>query len=99
VDEERLRSDFLLCLSQSFNLSFNSCFPTSQNIDALLQNALAQGRNLAINGGIYSEASSGVLLAQAAMLGSALESKVGDLGSKPAEAAGASTAAQSAETK
>jgi len=99
VDAQQLHDGLLECLSQSFNVSFNASFPTSQNIEALLSSAVQQGRNMAINSGAYSDASTELLLAQAVLLGSALSSKVGDLVSKPAEQAGASTAAPAAEQK
>lgn len=89
IDESLLAAEFLECLNQSFNLSFNSSFPTSQNIEALLSSAVSQARNLAINSGVYSEASTEALLAQAVLLGNALSGKVGDLGSKPADASAA----------
>lgn len=83
IDEKKLNSDLLLCITQAFNLSYNSSFPTSQNIEALLSSAIAQGRNLAINGRVYSEASNELLLAQAILIGEALSGKVGkpDVGS------------------
>ncbi|MCX8175289.1 MAG: 50S ribosomal protein L10 [Candidatus Micrarchaeota archaeon] len=92
IDEAKLMEGLLACLSDAFNLSYNSSFPTSQNIEALLSFAISQARSLAINGGLYSDASAGILLAQAAALGQALSGKVGSLDSKPADA-GASTAA------
>ncbi len=97
IDETTLRAQFLDGLSQAFNVSFNASFPTSQTIEALLQNAFAQSRNMAINGQLYSDASTEALLTQAVLLGSTLSGKVGDLDSKPAEA-GASPAS-AAETQ
>ncbi len=98
IDEHTLHSDLLASLSQAFNVSFNASFPTSQNISALLSNGISQGRNMAINGQIYSDASTDVILTQAVMLGNTLSSKVGDLSSSAS--AGASTAAAPAnETK
>ncbi|MFA6213936.1 MAG: 50S ribosomal protein L10 [Candidatus Micrarchaeia archaeon] len=99
MDEHQLRADFAECLSQSFNVSYNASFPTSQNIDALLSNAFSQGRNLAINGGVYSDASTGLLLTQAVLLGSTLSGKVGNLESQSNAASDASTAAAPAEQK
>jgi len=81
VDEAQLNADVLSCLSQAFNVSYNASFPTSQNIDALLTNAFSQGRNMAINGGVYSVESTELLLAQAVMLGSTLSGKVGTFSS------------------
>lgn len=98
IDEQTLHSDLLSCLSQAFNVSFNASFPTSQNISALLSNGLAQGRNLAINGALYSDASTDVILTQAVLLGNALSSKVGDLGSKPAAPAASTGTAQAEKT-
>jgi large subunit ribosomal protein L10 len=96
IDEGKMHSDLLECLTQSFNVSFNASFPTSQNISFLLSNGISQGRNMAINGQIYSDASTDVILTRAVLLGNALSGKVGDLGSKPAEPA-ASTGAAPAE--
>jgi hypothetical protein len=92
IDEEKLHADLLASLSQSFNVSFNASFPTSQNIEALLSRAFSQGRNMAINGHVYSDASTELLLAQAAVLGNTLSSKVGNLESGSSAPAAASTA-------
>jgi|SRR3989338_8541444 len=97
LDEAQLHDGLLASLSQSFNVSFNASFPTSQNISALLSSAFSQGRNMAINGHVYSDASTELLLAQAVLLGSSFSEKVGSLDSKPAAAADASTAAAQAE--
>lgn len=97
IDEHKLHADLLECLSQTFNVSFNASFPTSQNIEALLTNGISQGRNMAINGQIYSEASTDVILTRAVLLGNALSAKVGELGSSAPAAA--STAAAPTETK
>ena len=91
IDETQLHTDLLDCLAQSFNVSYNASFPTSQNIEALLSNGISQGRNMAINGCIYSDASTELLLVQSIVLGNTLSSKVGSLDSKPA-GADASTA-------
>jgi len=97
IDEQRLNADILECLSQSFNVSFNSSFPTSQNIEALLSSAFAQGRNMAINGCVYSDVSTELLLAQSVLIGNALEGmlpkeqpavKEGNADSPPSEPAG-----------
>ncbi len=99
IDEAKLHADLLECLSQSFNVSCNASFPTSQNIDALLSGALSQGRNLAINGQIYSPASTDVILTQAVLLASALSGKVGSLESGSSAAPAASTGAAPNESK
>ena len=93
IDEHQLRADLTDSLAQSFNVSYNASFPTSQNIDALLTNAYAQSRNMAINGGVYSAASTELLLTQAVRLGSTLSGKVGNLESQSNAPADASTAA------
>jgi len=87
IDEAQLKSDVLQALAQSFNVSFNASFPTSQNIEALLSNAFSQGRNMAINGCIYSASSTELLLTQSVLLGNTLGGKVGNLDSAPAAAA------------
>ncbi len=97
VDPSQLHADLINCLAQAFNVSFNSSFPTSQNIEALLSSGISQGRNLAINGGIYSDASSGPLLSQAVLLGNALSGKVGSLESQSNAAPAASTGAAPTE--
>jgi len=99
IDEEQLHADVLQALSQSFNVSFNASFPTSQNIDALLQNAFSQGRNMAINGGVYSVSSTELLLTRAVMLGSTLSGKVGNLESSSSATPAASTGAAPTEAK
>ena len=96
IDEAQLRAGVLEALCQSFNVSYNASFPTSQNIEALLSGAFSQGRNMAINGCIISDASAGTLLAQSVLLGSALEgmlpkepaAKQGNADSAPAAPSG-----------
>ena len=97
IDEHQLKADLIDSLAQSFNVSYNASFPTSQNIDALLSNAYAQSRNMAINGCIYSAASTELLLTQAVLIGSTLSAKVGNLESQSNAPADASTAAAPAE--
>lgn len=99
IDEHQLNADLIDSLAQSFNVSYNASFPTSQNIDALLSNAYAQSRNMAINGCVYSDASTELLLTQAVLLGSTLSGKVGNLDSQSNAPADASTAAAPAEQK
>ena len=100
LDDAQLHADLQACLSQAFNVSFNASFPTSQNIEALLSNAFSQGRNMAINGHVYSAVSTDVLLTQAVLLGSTLSGKVGNLESQSNAAPAASTgAAPQTETK
>jgi large subunit ribosomal protein L10 len=93
IDEHQLHADLVESLAQSFNVSYNASFPTSQNIDALLSNAYAQSRNMAINGGVYSAASTELLLTQAVVLGNMLGTKAGNLESQSNAPADASTAA------
>ena len=78
IDEAQLRVDLIECLAQTFNVSYNASFPTSQNIGALLSNAFAQSRNMAINGGIYSDVSLEQLLGSSIRLGNALSVKAGN---------------------
>lgn len=99
IDDAKLHADLLECLSQTFNVSFNASFPTSQNIEALLSNGISQARNMAINGYVYSDASTELLLAQAALLGNAFSGKVGNLESGSSAPAAASTAAAPTEIK
>ncbi len=93
IDDAKLHSDLLECLSQTFNVSFNASFPTTQNIEALLSNGISQGYNMAINGYVYSDASTEMLLAQAVLLGSTLSGKIGNQESGSSTPAAASTAA------
>ena len=99
IDEHKLNADLVECLAQSFNVSYNASFPTSQNIDALLSNAFAQSRNMAINGGVYSDASTELLLTQSVLLGNMLGGKVGNSESQSNAPADASTASAPAEQK
>jgi large subunit ribosomal protein L10 len=94
IDEHRLNADVLESLAQAFNVSFNASFPTSQNIEALLSNGISQGRNMAINGCVYSDASTELLLTQSVLLGNTLSGKVGNLDSAPAAAASTAPAEQ-----
>ncbi len=90
IDEAGLRADLLGSMHQALNVSINACYPTSANIDILLQNALQQGRNLALNGRLYSDSTIEVLLAEAVRQGNSL----GPAASAPAaEAAPAPEAA------
>jgi len=91
LDEGQLHADLREALSQAFNVSYNASFPTSQNIEALLKNAYAQSRNMAINGHVYSVVSTELLLTQAISLGDTLSGKVGNLESKSNAAPAAST--------
>ncbi len=91
IDEQQLHADLQASLSQAFNVSYNASFPTSQNISALLSNAFSQGRNMAINGHVYSDASTELLLAQAVILGDTLSGEVGNLKSQSNAAPAAST--------
>ncbi|MCX8197054.1 MAG: 50S ribosomal protein L10 [Candidatus Micrarchaeota archaeon] len=88
LDEQKLAEELRACLIDAFNLSYNSSFPTSQNIEALLSSAILQGRSLAINGHVYSEASTGLLLAQAVLIGETLSGKVGNLETTAKQAQG-----------
>ena len=100
IDESQLRADLLSALSQSFNVSVNSSFPTSQNIEHLLRESFSQGRNMAINGHVYSSVSTELLLTQAVLLGDTLSGKVGSTESKSNAAPAASTGeAPKEETK
>ncbi|MCX6772651.1 MAG: 50S ribosomal protein L10 [Candidatus Micrarchaeota archaeon] len=93
IDEQQLHADLQASLAQAFNVSYNASFPTSQNIEALLKNAFAQSRNMAINGHVYSVVSTELLLTQAIALGDTLSGKVGNLSSKPAGADASTTPA------
>lgn len=97
IDEHKLYSDLIECLAQGFNVSVNASYPTQQNIDYLMRNSISQARNMAINGQLYSEASTDFIITHAVLIGNALSGRVGDTGSKPADTAGASTAAPAAE--
>lgn len=87
IDEAQLHADLQESLAQAFNVSYNASFPTSQNIEALLKNAFAQSRNMAINGHVYSVVSTELLLTQAISLGDSLSGKVGSLESSAAGSA------------
>ena len=97
IDEHKLNADVLESLAQAFNVSFNASFPTSQNIEALLSSGISHGRNMAINGCVYSDASTGLLLTQSMVLGNELSGKVGNLDSAPAAAASTAPAEQKSE--
>ena len=100
IDETQLHTDLQAALAQAFNVSYNASFPTSQNIEALLKNAFAQSRNMAINGHVYSVVSTELLLTQAIALGDTLSGKVGKLESQSNAAPAASTGeAPKQETK
>jgi large subunit ribosomal protein L10 len=75
---DSINSDMATGFSQALNLSLNASYPTQQNINLLLTDALRQSMNLSLNGNLYSSSSIGQLLTSAMRQGSAL----GSLGKK-----------------
>jgi len=77
---DTIDEDMASSVSQGFNLSMNANYPTEQNVELLLGDALRQSMNVALNAEIYSSSSIEQLLSSALRQGMALES------AKPAEA-------------
>ena len=71
---DTIHADVASGLSQALNLSLNASYPTKQNIDLLLTDALRQSMNLSLNGDLYSSSSIGQLLTSAMRLGTAISS-------------------------
>lgn len=77
---DTIQEDMGASLSQGFNLSMNTGYPTEQNAEVLLADAVRQSINLALNADIYSSSSIEQLLSSAMRQGGSLEGLV------PAEA-------------
>ncbi len=77
---ETVVQDLTSAARDAFNLSVNADYPTSANIDVLLQNAYMQSVNVAVNGNIYSQVSIDEALLKALLQGEAISKSV------PAEA-------------
>jgi large subunit ribosomal protein L10 len=77
---DTINEDMASCLSQGFNLSMNASYPTEQNIEVLLGEAVRQSVNVALNSDTYSSESIEQLLSSAMRQGGSLE------GLMPAEA-------------
>lgn len=77
---DTINEDMATTVSQGLNLSMNAGYPTEQNIEMLLGDAVMQSLNFALNAEIYSPASIEQILASALRQGASLESMV------PAEA-------------
>ncbi len=73
---DTISSDVASGLSQAMNLSLNVSYPTQQNINLLLGDALRQSINMSLNGDLYSSSSVEQLLTSAIRQGTAL-SKLG----------------------
>ncbi|MEK6981397.1 MAG: 50S ribosomal protein L10 [Candidatus Micrarchaeota archaeon] len=70
--DETLNVDMQRALSDAFNMSLNTNYPTKQNIDLLLQNAYRQSIDLSVNGALYSSSTIEQLLASGVRQGAAL---------------------------
>lgn len=77
---DTIHEDMAASVSQGVNLSMNAGYPTEQNIEMLLGDAVMQTLNFAMNAEIYSSASIEQILASALRQGASLEGMV------PAEA-------------
>jgi len=77
---DTINEDMAATVSQGVNLSMNAGYPTEQNIQMLLGDAVMQTLNFAMNAEIYSPASIEQILASALRQGASLEGMV------PAEA-------------
>ncbi len=77
---DTVNEDLAACLSQALNFSMNASYPTEQNAEILLGDAIRQSVNLALNAEVYSSSSIEQLLTSAMRQGAALD------GVKPSEA-------------
>jgi large subunit ribosomal protein L10 len=69
---DTVNADVAHGLSQAMNLSLNMGYPTQQNINMLLGDAVRQAVNVSLNANVYSSSSVGQLLTFAMRQGSAL---------------------------
>ncbi len=70
---DTINEDIAESLSEAFNFSMNAGYPTEQNADILLKEAIMQSVNMALNADIYSSSSIEQLLTSAMRQGGALE--------------------------
>lgn len=89
ISAETLAPQFMDSLQGAFNVSVNAGYPTAQNVEVLLVEALSQGRNAGINGGIYSPQSIEQLLIRSIRGGMALSENLPDEPAKEAAPAAA----------
>lgn len=78
---DTVNEDLASCLSQALNCSMNASYPTGQNAELLLGNAIKQSVNVALNAEVYSSSSIEQLLTFAMRQGATLD------GMKPSEEA------------
>ncbi len=78
---DTVNEDLASCLSQALNFSMNAGYPTGQNAELLLGNAIRQSVNVALNAEVYSSSSIEQLLTFAMRQGATLD------GMKPSEEA------------
>jgi len=65
IDEDKYLADITSCAAQAFNLAINSAYPCAETIEVLLQNALSESKNLAINEDIITDITIGDTFAKA----------------------------------
>ncbi|MBU0527077.1 50S ribosomal protein L10 [Candidatus Micrarchaeota archaeon] len=70
---DTIDEDIAESLSEAFNFSMNAGYPTEQNADILLKDAIMQSVNMALNADVYSSSSIEQLLTCAMRQGGALE--------------------------
>jgi large subunit ribosomal protein L10 len=69
---DTVNADMAAGLSQAMNLSLNTGYPTQQNINLLLGDAVKQAMNVSLNANVYSSSSIEQLLSSAMRQGTAL---------------------------
>lgn len=70
---DTVNEDLAACLSQALNFSMNAGYPTPQNAEILLGEAIRQSVNMALNAEVYSSSSIEQLLTSAMRQGAALD--------------------------
>jgi len=70
---DTINEDIAESISEAFNFSMNAGYPTEQNADILLKEAIVQSVNMALNAEVYSSSSIEQLLTSAMRQGGALE--------------------------
>lgn len=71
---DTIKEDLLTAYNDGFNLSINAAYPTADNADVLLRDAVMQSMNLALNTEVYSSSTVEQLLSSALRQGMALSS-------------------------
>ncbi len=79
IDEEQYASDIATATQMAFNLAINIVYPCSATIETLLQKALSDSRNLAVNAVVFEKDAIDIILAKARMESIALSNTLKEM--------------------